>query len=261
MESPLVRISRAQSRAMKKLRFSDPVTHVYDPLDYARAPWEAYCERFGAGPREVLLIGMNPGPFGMAQTGVPFGDVSMVRDFLGIEEPVRRPKKEHPKRRIVGFACERTEVSGTRLWGWIRDRFETPEAFFERFFITNWCPLVFMEDTGRNRTPDKIKKEERDPLEAICDKALRRTVQALSPRHVVGVGAFAEKRARIALEGLDVQIGSILHPSPASPKANQGWEKQVEGDFARLEIALPKKRAKGSALPKKRETDAVFEAS
>lgn len=237
---------------MKKLRFTDPVTHVYDPLQYAREPWEIYCERWGNRPKEVLLVGMNPGPFGMAQTGVPFGDVGMVRDFLGIEAPVKKPRNTHEKRPILGFACERAEISGTRLWGFVQDRFGTPDAFFSRFFITNWCPLVFMEDTGRNRTPDKIKKEERDPLEAICDRALRATVEALAPRHVVGVGAFAEKRAQIALEGLDVAIGSILHPSPASPKANQGWEKQVERDFKRLGIAIPKRGAgagaRGAAL-------------
>jgi single-strand selective monofunctional uracil DNA glycosylase len=238
-ENPLIRVTRAQSRALSKLRFGDPVTHVYDPLDYARAPWELYCERFGASPKEVVLVGMNPGPFGMAQTGVPFGDVAMVRGFLGIEAPVKKPRKMHPKRPVLGFSCERSEVSGTRLWGFVRDRFGTAEAFFERFFITNWCPLVFMEASGRNLTPDKLKKAEREPLEAICDRALRRSIEALAPRHVVGVGAFAEKRARIALEGLDVEIGSILHPSPASPKANNGWEKHVERDFEKLGIALP----------------------
>jgi len=40
---------------------------------------------------------------------------------------------------------------------------------------------------------------------------------------LVGVGGFAEKRATIALSGMNVQIGKILHPSPASPAANRGW--------------------------------------
>ncbi|MCB9536032.1 MAG: hypothetical protein H6704_07175 [Myxococcales bacterium] len=46
------------------LDFGPPVTHVYNPLTYARAVWDAYCERLGRGPREALLIGMNPGPVG-----------------------------------------------------------------------------------------------------------------------------------------------------------------------------------------------------
>jgi single-strand selective monofunctional uracil DNA glycosylase len=171
----------------------------------------------------VILLGMNPGPFGMAQTGVPFGEVSMVRDWLGISAPVGQPPKVHPKRPIDGFQCKRSEVSGARLWGWARDQFGTPEKFFRRFFIANYCPLVFMEESGRNRTPDKLPPKEREPLLAICDRAIRATAQILEAKAVVGVGAFAEDRATAALGGLDLMIARIPHPSPASPAANKGW--------------------------------------
>lgn len=232
-------ISRALSAAVATLRFDEPVTHIYNPLDYARAPHEAYLQRFGAGAREVLLLGMNPGPFGMAQTGVPFGDVSIVRDWMGIEAPVAQPENPHPKRPVQGFACTRSEVSGTRLWGWARDRFGTAEAFFARFFVANYCPLVFMEATGRNRTPDKLPKSERDRLYAVCDEALRATVGCLQPAYVIGVGAFARQRAQAALTDYHGRIGTILHPSPASPLANRGWASAVEKQFADdLGIAL-----------------------
>ena len=168
----LVDISAELSARVEELGFPS-VPFVYNPLDYARVPHEAYLERWGTRtPREVLLVGMNPGPFGMAQTGVPFGDVTMVRDFLGITGPVGRPVREHPRRPISGFACTRSEVSGTRLWGWARDRFSTAERFFERVFVTNWCPLVFMDESGRNRTPDKLPAGERAPLFRACDEAL-----------------------------------------------------------------------------------------
>jgi hypothetical protein len=36
------------------------------------------------------------------QTGVPFGDVEMVRERLAIERPVERPKDEHPKLAAIG---------------------------------------------------------------------------------------------------------------------------------------------------------------
>jgi single-strand selective monofunctional uracil DNA glycosylase len=219
----LVRISRAESRALRGLRFSPPVTHVHDPFTYAREPWERYLARWATAPKELVLLGMNPGPFGMAQTGVPFGDVAMVRDFLGVTGAVERPVDEHPARPVLGFETKRAEVSGTRLWGWIRDRFGTAEAFFARGFVLNWCPLLFLEASGKNRAPDALPRHERAPLEAICDQALRQSIEVLQPRLVVGVGQFAEKRARIALEGLDVDIGCIPHPSPASPQANRGW--------------------------------------
>ncbi len=222
--SPLATISRELSAALSGLRFRAPVAYVYDPLDYARAPHEAYLARYGRGPVACLWLGMNPGPFGMAQTGVPFGDVTLVRDWLGVSGEVRRPEREHPKRPVLGFACPRREVSGSRLWGFARARFRTPAAFFARFFVANWCPLAFVEASGANRTPDKLPEEERAPLVAACDLALARTVEALRVRQVVGVGAFAAARARVALRGTDVRIDAMPHPSPASPAANRGWD-------------------------------------
>ncbi len=222
-------MSRRLSSDLAKLPVGAAAAYVYDPLTYAFEPHRLYLERYGAPPKEVLLLGMNPGPFGMAQTGVPFGDVAMVRDFLGVEAPVGKPPREHPKRPIEGFACARSEVSGTRLWGWIRDRFERPEAFFERFFVHNYCPLVFMEESGKNLTPDKLPKRDRDALFARCDEALREIVTILRPRVIVGVGAFAEARAREALAGAPgITIGCMLHPSPASPRANKGWASEAE---------------------------------
>jgi single-strand selective monofunctional uracil DNA glycosylase len=225
-------------RALSRLRFAAPVTHVYQPLRYARAPFRDYTIRYGQGPKEVVLLGMNPGPFGMAQTGVPFGEVELVRDWLGIDAPVGKPAREHPKRLVDGFACTRHEVSGQRLWGFARDRFEKPERFFARFFVTNYCPLLFLEASGRNRTPEKLPAAERAPLERACDRALRQSILMLRPRLVVGVGHFAESRAREALDGMDVEIGRIPHPSPASPIANRGWAEQAERAFRQLGIDL-----------------------
>jgi len=229
----LVTISRELSTRVGELRFPS-VPFVYNPLVYARAPHEAYLERWGAKrPREVLMLGMNPGPFGMAQTGVPFGDVSMVRDFLGVDGPVGKPAREHPRRPVRGFDCPRSEVSGTRFWGWARDRFGTAEQFFERVFVANWCPLVFMDDSGRNRPPDKLPTAERTALFSDCNDALGKIVATLRPTLVIGIGHFAEQRACEAL-GSDVRIGRILHPSPASPAANGDWAGLVEAQLRAL---------------------------
>lgn len=231
-----VAASRALARAAGALRFAAPAAYVYNPLDYAWPAHRAYLERWGDGPREVLLVGMNPGPFGMAQTGVPFGEVSLVRDWLGIRAPVGRPPREHPKRPVEGFACRRSEVSGARLWGWARERFKTPERFFKTFFVLNYCPLVFMDAGGRNLTPDKLPAVEREPLEASCDEALRALTAYYRPRLVVGVGQFAEARARAALAGAGCAFGRILHPSPASPAANRGWAPQAEKQLKDLGV-------------------------
>lgn len=236
-DQSLQSISRKLAKKLEALRFSAPTAYVYNPLVYARAPHEAYLERYGNGRGRVLLLGMNPGPFGMAQTGVPFGDVSMVRDYLAIEGPVKAPKEIHPGRPILGFACKRGEVSGTRLWGWARARFPNPRDFFERFFVVNYCPLAFVEASGKNRTPDKLPASEQQPLLHVCDAALRDIVDQLEPALVVGVGAFAEASARRAL-GERVRIGCVLHPSPASPKANSGWARLAEAELAALGVEL-----------------------
>lgn len=231
-------INNALIEALRPLRFSPPVTHVYNPLEYARNPYELYLKRYGQRPKEVVFLGMNPGPWGMAQTGIPFGEVNLVREWLGIEAPVERPPQEHPKRPVEGFACRRSEVSGKRLWGWARKRFRSPEHFFARFLVLNYCPLLFIETSGRNRTPDNLRAEERRPLLAICDQALRQSLEVLKPKIVIAIGRFAEKRAMIALKELPVEIGRISHPSPANPKANRGWEKLIEGEMKDLGISL-----------------------
>lgn len=234
----LIEVAARLRDEVDELHFAPPVAYAYNPLRYAWDPHQDYLRRFGRGPKEVVLLGMNPGPFGMAQTGVPFGDVAMVRDWLGIVAPVEMPPRMHPKRPVAGFQCNRNEVSGQRLWGWARARFATPECFFERFFVANYCPLAFVEQSGRNRTPDALPRRERAPLFAICDRALRDLVGTLGPTHVIGIGRFAADRAAAATAGLAVRVGRILHPSPASPAANRGWAVQAEAGLSELGIEL-----------------------
>jgi single-strand selective monofunctional uracil DNA glycosylase len=197
---------------------------------------------------------MNPGPFGMAQTGVPFGEVAAVRDFLGISARVARigaPDHMHPKRPVEGLACTRSEVSGARVWAWAAARFGTPDAFFRHAFVWNWCPLAFMAASGANLTPDKLPRTGRGvaamkSLEAACDEALGAAILALQPVHVVGFGAFARDRAEGVLAQLRAAdparalpaVHQVLHPSPASPAANRGWAPQVDAQLAKAGIVF-----------------------
>ena len=219
----LIRAARDLSAQLAAMKFAAPITHIYDPLTYAWAPHELYLQRFGAGRKRVVFVGMNPGAFGMVQIGVPFGEIAAVRDWMGIVAPVAQPDIVNPARPIEGFECTRSEVSGRRLWGLFADRYPNAEDFFAEHFVANYCPLAFFEN-GRNATPDKLPAAEQAPLLAACDAHLRRMIEALQPEWVIGVGAWAEQRARIACKGLpDVQFGRVLHPSPASPAANRGW--------------------------------------
>ncbi|MEC7583063.1 MAG: uracil-DNA glycosylase family protein [Planctomycetota bacterium] len=220
------------------------VACVYDPLDYAWDVHRKYLERYGQGRRHVLMVGMNPGPYGMVQTGVPFGEVEAVRSWLQLHGEVRSPQRVHPKRPVMGFACARAEVSGRRMWRWAAHRYVTPERFFRKFFIHNYCPLAFVADSGANVTPDKLPLDERSRLFPICDRLLLRTVAAIQPRWILGIGVFAEERVRRVIKAAspevqrelpdDLQFGRIPHPSPASPAANRGWEPLVDQALADL---------------------------
>jgi single-strand selective monofunctional uracil DNA glycosylase len=220
----LLSASEALAEQLDRLEFSRPVVHVYNPLRYAWRPHREYLNRFGGCSKKAVFVGMNPGPWGMAQTGVPFGEVTVVRDWLQITEPVERPGGEHPKKPVQGLNCHRSEVSGKRLWGLMRDRFHTPDSFFRHYFVLNYCPLLFLDGNGANLTPDKLPASERRSLVAVCDQALCSMIQYLQPEYVVGVGNFAAVQAATALQGLPVRVTRILHPSPASPAANRGWQ-------------------------------------
>jgi len=240
LASDLLQHADTLCRDLSTVRFGGAVTHVYNPLEYARAPYAEYVQKYADSPKKVLFFGMNPGPYGMTQTGVPFGEVNHVRDWLGIEAPVARPPQEHPKRPVLGFACTRSEVSGARLWGMWKSLYKTPARFFSWGLVVNYCPLVFMDEGGRNVTPDKLAPKERLALYAPCDAHLRAVVATLAPSWVVGVGKFAEGRAREALAAAKVNFASMLHPSPANPNANRDWAGMARAQLEAQQVPLGK---------------------
>jgi len=234
----LTSITNRLIKDLEPLVFQPPVTHVYNPLVYARRPYDRYLKTYGRALVEIVLVGMNPGPWGMAQTGIPFGEVSAVREWMKIDAPVGKPAHEHPKRPVEGLECTRSEVSGRRLWGWAQETYGTAETFFTRFFVINYCPLLFFEAGGRNRTPDKLPAAERTPLIKACDRALHDTLAYLKPRFAVGIGAFAARRVQAAAGDLDTTIGQITHPSPANPRANRGWAAFIKEEFRQMGVTL-----------------------
>jgi single-strand selective monofunctional uracil DNA glycosylase len=218
--------------SLDKLKFKSPVAVTYNPYRYAKESLRIYIEKFAGSEKTILFMGMNPGPWGMAQTGIPFGEVTAVTNWMGIKTNVKKPETEHPKRIVDGFECKRSEVSGRRLWNLFAQRFKTAQSFFIDHFVVNYCPLMFMEESGRNLPPDKLPAHEAKPLQDICDRHLRALTKALKPDWVIGIGVYAENRALAAL-GNGQRCGRILHPSPANPQANAGWAErataQLEG--------------------------------
>jgi len=235
--SELIAAARQLACAVDRLAFAAPVTLVYNPLTYAWPAHEEYLRRFGQGRKRVVFLGMNPGPFGMVQTGIPFGEIAAVRDWLKISAPIGQPARSHPKRPIEGYQCPRSEVSGRRLWKLFAERFGSPEPFFAEHFVANYCPLAFLSATGSNITPDKLGKPERAGLAAVCDAHLRRVLEILQPEWLVGIGAFARDRGELVAAGSAIRVGQILHPSPASPKANRtDWGRTAAQELAALGV-------------------------
>jgi single-strand selective monofunctional uracil DNA glycosylase len=238
MSIDLAPLHRTLAQRLDAMTFHGPVAFTYNPLQYARQPLEKYLRQWAAEPGRVLLLGMNPGPFGMAQTGVPFGDVSYARDWLRTEAPVDRPTVEHPARPVVGYALKRSEGSGKRLWGWAEARFGTPERFFSQFVVLNYCPLLFLDEGGRNVTPDKLVAAERAALESTCDASLAAMVRLLAPSQIFGIGGYAAQSTRRAL-GEGTEVCQVLHPSPANPAANRDWVGTVERQLRDAGVVLP----------------------
>ena len=223
LHQALLDASKQLRETVNRLHFEAPTAQVYNPLDYAWEPYVDYVSKYACEGIDAMFMGMNPGPWGMAQVGIPFGEIESVRGWLRVEGNIGKPPTEHPKRPIEGFDCQRSEVSGKRLWGLFKERFGSAEQFFSHHFVMNYCPLVFMESTGRNRTPDKLSAPERELLYAACDAHLKATADLLKPKWIVGVGKFAATRASEVFPGKDYRIDWILHPSPASPAANRDW--------------------------------------
>ena len=246
MSEQVLEAARELCTAMAATEFRAPVTYTYNPLEYAWAGHEAYVRRFANGPKKVLYLGMNPGPFGMAQTGVPFGEVAAVRLWMGISACIGQPPTMHPKRPVQGFNCPRSEVSGRRLWGLFEELYGTAEAFFADSYVANYCPLIWMSETGSNITPTQLPKEQAAQVDAACQRHLVRLLEILQPRVLIGVGGYALKQlelAAAALPGRDFVLGTILHPSPASPLANKHWpdrpKEQLAEIFRRAGLPFP----------------------
>lgn len=209
---------RDQSR---RLEPGEPVKITYHPLVYAWDAHRAYLERYGEGRKKALLVGMNPGPWGMGQNGIPFGEKAFVGEWLGLQDTqIGRPPVEHPKRPVTGWACPRSEASGKRVWGFLKDLYGSPERALRDLLIVNHCPLLMYTEAGTNVTPDKLKRPDQEQVFAVCDEGLRRMIEVFRPEVLIGVGKYAASRCEIVAEG-GLRVNQILHPSPASPLANR----------------------------------------
>ncbi|KAG5316219.1 SMUG1 glycosylase, partial [Acromyrmex insinuator] len=231
----LLSIEQELCNKLQDITFPPSIQYIYNPLEYASETHAMYVHKYCTGIKKILFVGMNPGPWGMSQTGVPFGEINMVRDWLKISGPVGKPSKEHPDRKVIGFQCTRSEVSGLRLWSLFRELCGNPENFFQNAYMHNYCPLAFMDGKARNITP--AEGDGQKILHEACDKSLIDIIQLLKVEIVIGIGNYAEKRAQIAVQtgGLPVQVMVLRHPSPRAV-GNQNWNEIAKQRLNELEL-------------------------
>ncbi|XP_015433302.1 PREDICTED: single-strand selective monofunctional uracil DNA glycosylase [Dufourea novaeangliae] len=224
----LLLMERNLATELGKITFRQPVEYVYSPLEYAFDTHAMYVRKYCSTAKKILFLGMNPGPWGMSQTGVPFGEISMVRDWLKISGPVGKPAKEQPDRKVTGFQCTRSEVSGKRLWGLFRELCGNSEKFFKQAYIHNYCPIAWMDNKGRNITPAEIKGTEIEKVHSACDKVLADTIRLLKVETVIGIGIYAEKRAKLVVQSskLVAKVLCLPHPSPRAAN-NKNWSEKA----------------------------------
>ncbi|XP_072929993.1 single-strand selective monofunctional uracil DNA glycosylase [Epargyreus clarus] len=216
--------------SLEQFELPAAVKCVYNPTIYARNTFEMYVRKYCKTKKRIMYFGMNPGPFGMSQTGVPFGEISSVRDWLGIEGPVGKPPIEVKTRPVNGFNCTRTEVSGKRFWGLFKDICKTPENFFETSFVYNYLNQQWMKSNGCNVTPSDLRVAEVEALYNICDPVFVKVLQLYEVEKIVAIGNFCATRARKALDkypiNKSIEIIYLPHPSPRTVNNNE-WDKKA----------------------------------
>lgn len=218
----LIDLTEEFNKKLNELQF-DFDGFVYNPLNYASLLHNQFLNR-NTNTIDNLFMGMNPGPFGMAQNGVPFGATSKVKDFLKINGSVDLVLDAHPKLPIVGLEMKREEESGKRFWSVMEEIYGNCEEFFKHSFATNYCPLAFIDkgSTAKNITPDKLSKQDQKKIELVCDEFLEKQINILKPKRIIAIGRYSEK---MALKNKDkIEVLYLFHPSPANPKGFSYWK-------------------------------------
>ena len=181
------------AKALAAMPAMTMVSLIYDPMGLC------LCDASGLLPNirqfhqeKVVFLGMNPGPYGMVQSGIPFGEIAAVTEWLQLASTDSQTDERTPKATHHGLIVPRSEVSGRRLWGLFAERFTSAEDFFADHFILNYCPLAFLAETGRNITSTSSAAQTRAFMAQHCDQHFKKALNALQPDWCIGVGGYAE---------------------------------------------------------------------
>jgi len=137
---------------------------VWNPGLYGE-PWHSRFRRcYPPAARPLVLFGLNPGPYGMAQTGIPFTDIRrLVSALPALVAELRNAGK---RLEVPGLApvslppyLSRTfEASSVRVYRFLERSWGDAERGWREVVAANPCPLLFIDtETGKNRTPADLR--------------------------------------------------------------------------------------------------------
>lgn len=56
--------------SLEQLHLPSEIQCIYNPTVYARHTFEIFVQKYCNSKKDIMYFGMNPGPWGMSQTGV-----------------------------------------------------------------------------------------------------------------------------------------------------------------------------------------------
>jgi len=193
---------------------------VINPLEYLWLQYGYYTSCYHNQYPRAMIIGMNPGPKGMSQTGIPFGSPNIIPSILPNKSLFNEIRDNEgspvssPHRRITGPSNTTVEVSGNRLWSALIKRYGDFKSITSEIFVDNICPLLFLcgKNGSKNLTPDKLTPSPaKIILIRLCTERLQKIYQCLGePSNIVALGRWSHK----FLEKMfpKVRVTYILHP-------------------------------------------------
>ncbi|KAI8124664.1 hypothetical protein FF38_10666 [Lucilia cuprina] len=206
------------------------ISYIYNPVEYAADLHQAYLKKYLKGGKKVLFIGLNPGPNGMGQTGIPFGNITTVRDKMGLNGTVNQPPNIHPKRPVNGLATTIEEPSGKRLWTKFQELSDgSLDIFFEQCFVYNFCPLLFYNSKGDYISPQKLKAPYNRQISNACLHTIEQILELIQPEVIVAIGRYAYDNLKAVKYCIEKRLLYLRHPSPRACTKN--WSKIADEFF------------------------------
>ena len=176
----------------------------------------------------IVAFGLNPGKYGMAQTGIPFTDVTRAaRVGIAIEPPGLAPASLRPF--LKSYRVERSSAS---VYGLLDEAWGSPREGWRALWAVAPCGLLFLEKDGENVTPADARLARRDDVRELRLRVIRESIAAAKPRGVLLLGQDVARVAAEALAAEDVLV--VDHPVARGPgRRGPAWWAQTVTEAVR----------------------------